>query len=240
MERMPEAEWGANPREWVTVMRARRAQSDTSEPDLCSCRHRESMDEFFWSARLVAVRTFCLALFLPRKAPSGKLHNPCAFRAVCADPPLRCAVNKKSPLRRWEPPKGDFFADEIAIGRLCPAAGAGRFQQNLLHLRPLRFHVRREPQLRAAAVEVLRWPVDLEIDIAVQIVLQKAHTKLDRDDLCAKRQDADLIFCQCVPAGVKIALQKCPVKIKTQEDLRKIRLILRAEDAPKRTASPKS
>ena len=73
-----------------------------------------------------------------------------------------------------------IFCDEIAIGRLCPAAGAGRFQQDLLHLRPLRFHVRREPQLRAAAVEVLRWPVDLEIDIAVQIVLQKAHTKLDR------------------------------------------------------------
>lgn len=64
-----------------------------------------------------------------------------------------------------------IFCDEIAIGRLCPAAGVGRFQQDLLHLRPLRFHVRREPQLRAAAVEVLRWPVDLEIDIAVQIVL---------------------------------------------------------------------
>ena len=31
-----------------------------------------------------------------------------------------------------------------------------------------------------------------------------------------------------MPAGVKIALQKCPVKIKTQEDLRKIRLILRS------------
>lgn len=45
MERMPEAEWGETPREWVTVMRARRAQSDTPEPDLCSCRHRESMDD---------------------------------------------------------------------------------------------------------------------------------------------------------------------------------------------------
>lgn len=67
MERMPEAEWGAIPREWVTVMRACRAQSDTSEPDLCSCRHRESMDEFL-SARLVAVRTFYLAL---RSIPPG-------------------------------------------------------------------------------------------------------------------------------------------------------------------------
>ena len=163
MERMPEAEWGAIPREWVTVMRACRAQSDTSEPDLCSCRHRESMDDLCCPHGWWLCGLFCRALLLPRKAPSGKLHNPCAFRAVCADPPLRCAVNKKSPLRRWEPPEGIFLPD--------PTAGGCGFPQDLLHLRPFFLHIRRKPQLRAAAVKVLRWPVDLEIDIAVQIVL---------------------------------------------------------------------
>ena len=88
------------------------------------------------SARLVAVRTFCLALFLPRKAPSGKLHNPCAFRAVCADPPLRCAVNKKSPLRRWEPPKGDFCYAKTWQNKKCalslPLRGRND-AQNFMH-----------------------------------------------------------------------------------------------------------
>ena len=79
---------------------------------------------FMLSARLVAVRTFCLALLLPRKAPSGKLHNPCAFRTVFADPPLRCAVSKQNPLRRWEPLKGDFFILLYSVRLPFPAGSA--------------------------------------------------------------------------------------------------------------------
>lgn len=91
--------------------------------------------------------------------------------------------------------------------------------QDLLHLRPLRFHVRRKPQLCAAAVEILRRPVDLEIDITVQIVLQKAHAKFNGNDLRAERQDVDLVFRQRMPAGIEISFQISPVHIKPQEDL---------------------
>ena len=162
MERMPEAEWGANPREWVTVMRARRAQSDTSEPDLCSCRHRESMDEFF-------VRTAggCADFFVGRfSSPGRRRPESCTTHVLSGQSlqiPLCAALSNQNPLRRWEPPEGIFLSD--------PTAGGCGFPQDLLHLRPFFLHIRCKPQLRAAAVKVLRWPVDLEINIAVQIVL---------------------------------------------------------------------
>ena len=101
-------EWGEKPREWVTVMRARRAQSDTSEPDLCSCRHRESMDEFF-------VRTaggcadFLSGAFPPPESAVRKAAQPMCFPGSLRRSPSAVCCQQKSPLRRWEPPKGDFL-----------------------------------------------------------------------------------------------------------------------------------
>lgn len=123
-------------------------------------RHRESMDEFF-------VRTaggcadFLSGAFPPPESAVRKAAQPMCFPGSLRRSPSAACCQQKEPPSALGTAEGGFFADEIAIGRLCPAAGAGRFQQDLLHLRPLRFHVRREPQLRAAAVEVLRWPVDL-------------------------------------------------------------------------------
>ena len=76
-----------------------------------------------------------------------------------------CGVlsTKRAPFGVGNRRRGIFLPD--------PTAGGCGFPQDLLHLRPFFLHIRRKPQLRAAAVKVLRWPVDLEIDIAVQIVL---------------------------------------------------------------------
>ena len=110
MERMPEAEWGANPREWVTVMRARRAQSDTSEPDLCSCRHRESMDEFF-------VRTaggcadFLSGAFPPPESAVRKAAQPMCFPgSLRRSPSAACCQTKPPPALGTA--EGGFSCDE--------------------------------------------------------------------------------------------------------------------------------
>ena len=162
MERMPEAEWGENPREWVTVMRACRAQSDTPEPNLCSCRHRESMDD-----QVCPHGWWLCGLFVWRfSSPGRRRPESCTTHVLSGQSsqiPLCAALSNQNPLRRWEPPEGIFLSD--------PTAGGCGFPQDLLHLRPFFLHIRRKPQLRAAAVKVLRWPVDLEINIAVQIVL---------------------------------------------------------------------
>ena len=65
------AEWGEKPREWVTVMHARHAKSDTPELDLCSCRHREligrSRPHGWWLCG-----RFCLKLrLIPLKRTTG-------------------------------------------------------------------------------------------------------------------------------------------------------------------------
>ena len=111
MERMPEAEWGENPREWVTVKRARRDKSDTSEPDLCSCRHRESMDVFF-------VRTAggCADFFVlrrPHPPETRRCRESCTTHVLSGqrmqNPLLQAACQNRSPLRRREPPEGRFL-----------------------------------------------------------------------------------------------------------------------------------
>ncbi len=103
MERIPEAEWGAKPREWVTVMRVC-AKSDTPEPNLYSCRHRESKDKICphgW--RLCG-------FFLCRYSPAGKLHDHCVLsRAAHAEYPLPRAAVFALPSALGTAEGGSFF-----------------------------------------------------------------------------------------------------------------------------------
>ena len=107
--RAGQAEWGENPREWVTVMRACRAQSDTSEPDLCSCRHRESMDEFF-------VRTaggcadFLSGAFPPPESAVRKAAQPMCFPGRLRRSPSAVCCQQKEPPSALGTAEGGFFA----------------------------------------------------------------------------------------------------------------------------------
>ena len=134
---MPEAEWGAIPREWVTVMRACRAQSDTSEPDLCSCRHRESMDEFF-------VRTAggCADFFVRRFSSPGKRRpESCTTHVLSgqsAQIPL-CGVlsTKRAPFGVGNRRRGIFSMQKHGKIRNvpfpCPCGATGNDAQNFMH-----------------------------------------------------------------------------------------------------------
>ena len=118
---------------------------------------------FMLSARLVAVRTFLSGASPPPEGAVRKAAQPMCFPGSLCRSPSALHCQTKIPFGVGNRRRGIFLPD--------PTAGGCGFPQDLLHLRPFFLHIRRKPQLCAAAVEILRWPVDLEIDIAVQIVL---------------------------------------------------------------------
>ena len=89
------------------------------------------------SARLVAVRTFLSGAFPPPESAVRKAAQPMCFPGSLRRSPSAVCCQQKSPLRRWEPPKGDFFYAKTWQNKKCalslPLRATGNDAQNFMH-----------------------------------------------------------------------------------------------------------
>ena len=99
------------------------------------------------------------------------------------------------------------------------------FLNDLVHGIPLFLHILHQLELCPAAVEIMVFPVNLEIVIALQIIGEKAHSAFKSHNLGADGHQEDLLFRELSGASLEKAFDIHFIEVHITEDFVQIRLV---------------